>query len=294
MDMEKTLKAGNLKIAIQKSGRLTEDSLKVLEHMGLQIETHGRRLFATCRNFPVEILFCRDDDIPGYVESGTTDVGIVGQNIISECQSKNIELSKPGFGYCRLTVAVPKKSDISELNDLQGKTIATSFPNITKQIFKDKSIDVKVVEITGAVEITPALGVADAILDVMSTGSTMMLNDLRPLETVMESEAVIIRGPRPLENGKQIILEQLLTRLQGVLDAQDLKYIMMNAPRTSLGKIMKLTPGLNSPTVTELAREGWIAIHTVIDETEFWRVASKLKSLGAEGLLVLPIEKIIP
>lgn len=292
--MNKTLEAKNLKIAIQKSGRLTEDSLATLEHMGLQIETYGRRLFATCRNFPVEILFCRDDDIPGYVDSGIADVGIVGQNIVAESCLNLVELSKPGFGFCRMTVAVPKKSDYRMLEDLNEKTIATSFPNFTKKVFTDLGIKIKVVQIAGAVEITPSLGVADAILDVMSTGSTMMLNDLRPLQVVLESEAVIVRGSKQLTKLKQQILEQLLTRMQGVLNAKNLKYVMMNAPRDSLEEIKMLTPGLNAPTVIELARDGWIAVHTVINESEFWKVVSRLKQLGAEGLLVLPIEKIVP
>lgn len=292
--MEKTLQKENLKIAIQKSGRLSEDSLKVLEHMGLDLETYGRRLFATCRNFPVEVLFCRDDDIPGYVESGVADLGIVGQNIIRETNSKLVEVSKPGFGYCRLTVAVPKQSSITTLDGLGGKTIATSFPTLTKQLFDEKGISVKIIEISGAVEITPALGVADAILDITSTGSTMLLNDLRPIATLMETEAVIVSGTEQLAAPKQRLIEQMLTRLKGVLAAKDQKYILMNAPAASLEQIKNVAPGLNAPTVTNLAREGWIAIHAVIDESQFWEVFPELKKLGAEGILVMPIEKVIP
>ncbi len=292
--MEKTLQKENLKIAIQKNGRLSEDSLKVLEHMGLELETYGRRLFATCRNFPVEVLFCRDDDIPGYVESGVADIGIVGQNIIREAGLKLAEISKPGFGYCQLTVAVPKKSEVATLKDLEGKTIATSFPNLTKELFDARGIKVNVTEISGAVEITPALGVADGILDITSTGSTMMLNDLRPVEILMKTEAVIVAGERALSRTKQRLLEQMVTRLQGVLAAKNQKYILMNAPTASLEQIKSVTPGLTAPTVTNLAREGWIAIHAVIDEAQFWEVFPELKALGAEGILVMPIEKVIP
>lgn len=292
--MEKTLQKENLKIAIQKNGRLSEESLEVLEHMGLDLETYGRRLFATCRNFPVEVLFCRDDDIPGYVESGVADIGIVGQNVVKESGSELIELSKPGFGYCRLTVAVPKKSSIEVIEELNGKTIATSFPKLTQQLFNERDVNVKIIEISGAVEITPALGVADAILDITSTGSTMMLNDLRPIETLMETEAVIVAGPKKLPSTKQRLVDQMLTRLQGVLAAKNLKYVLMNAPAASLEQIKKVAPGLNAPTVMNLAQEGWIAIHAVIDETQFWRVFPELKQLGAEGILVMPIEKMIP
>lgn len=292
--MEKTLQKENLKIAIQKNGRLSEDSLEVLEHMGLQLETYGRRLFATCRNFPVEVLFCRDDDIPGYVESGVADIGIVGQNVVQESGMELAELSKPGFGYCRLTVAVPKKSDINTLAQLDGKVVATSFPNLTRRLFEEHDVTVKIIEISGAVEITPALGVADAILDISSTGSTMMLNDLRPLETLMETEAVIIAGPKALPIAKQRLVDQMLTRLSGVLAAKDFKYVLMNAPAASLEAIKGVAPGLNSPTVMNLAREGWIAIHAVINEEQFWNVFPELKTLGAEGILVMPIEKIIP
>lgn len=292
--MEKTLQKENLKIAIQKNGRLSEDSLKVLEHMGLELETYGRRLFATCRNFPVEVLFCRDDDIPGYVESGVADLGIVGQNIVRETGSKLAELSKPGFGYCRLTAAVPKKSEITQLSELEGKSIATSFPRLTKELFETRGVNIKVIEIAGAVEITPALGVADAILDITSTGSTMMLNDLKPIEVLMETEAVIVAGSTKLPGAKQRLVDQMLTRLSGVLAAKNLKYVLMNAPSKSLESIKKVAPGLNAPTVMPLARDGWIAIHAVIDEAQFWEVFPELKALGAEGILVMPIEKVIP
>jgi ATP phosphoribosyltransferase len=292
--VEKTLQKDNLKIAIQKNGRLSEDSLKVLEHMGLELETYGRRLFATCRNFPVEVIFCRDDDIPGYVESGVADLGIVGQNIVLETEANITELTKPGFGYCKLTVAVPKNSPITVLRELNGKSIATSFPQLTKKLFNDRNISVKVIEIAGAVEITPALGIADAILDITSTGSTMMLNDLKPIESLMKTEAVIVAGTTPLSAQKRLLVDQMLIRLHGVLAAKNKKYVLMNAPSESLESITKITPGLTSPTVMPLAKKGWISIHTVVDEETFWRVFPELKKLGAEGILVMPIEKVIP
>lgn len=291
--MEKTLKKENLKIAIQKDGRLTDDSLEVLEQMGLELETYGRRLFATCRNFPVEVLFCRDDDIPGYVESGVADIGIVGNNILKESRMQATELLRPGFGYCKLAIAVPKESQIQSVEDLAGKRISTSFPNTVEDYFKARNIDVKIVEIAGAVEITPALGVSDAIVDITATGSTMVLNDLRIIETIDETEAVIISNGEQLPAQKQQLLEQMLTRLSGVTAAKNLKYVMMNAPEATLEEIKTIAHGLNSPTVMKLARDGWLAIHAVINEDEFWEIVPKLKKLGAEGILVLPIEKIV-
>jgi len=291
--MDKRLKKENLKIAIQKDGRLTEESLKVLRLMGLDLETYGRRLFATCRNFPVEVLFCRDDDIPGYVKGGIADIGIVGQNILAEAGVTARELIKPGFGYCELALAVPKESKIQSIEELRGKKIATSFPEITKQYFDERGIDVEIVMIAGAVEITPALGVADAIADITATGSTLLLNDLRRLETMMETEAVLIGNEKNLVGDKAELVTQMLTRLEGVLAAKNLKYIMMNAPKASLENIKQVAPGLDAPTVMELTKPGWVAIHAVMDENKFWAVANDLKSYGATGILVLPIEKMI-
>lgn len=291
--MEKRLKEENLKIAIQKDGRLTEESLKVLRLMGLELETYSRRLFATCRNFPVEVLFCRDDDIPGYVESGIADVGIVGENVLAEAGVKAKVLTRPGFGYCQLTLAVPKDSKISSLKQLSGKKIATSFPNITRKHFKKLGIDVEVTTIAGAVEITPALGVADAIADITATGSTLILNDLRRLEDIIETEAVMIQSGKKLSKNKQELLTQMITRLEGVLAAKNQKYIMMNAPEKSLEKIKNIAPGLSAPTVMELTKPGWVAVHAVMDEERFWEIATDLKTLGARGILVLPIEKLI-
>ncbi len=291
--MEKRLKEKNLKIAIQKDGRLTEGSLKVLNLMGLDLETYSRRLFATCRNFPVEVLFCRDDDIPGYVKSGIADVGIVGQNILIEAGVEAKELIRPGFGYCQLVLAVPKDSKINSIQELAGKKIATSFPNITKDYFKKHGVDVEITVIAGAVEITPALGVADAIVDISGTGSTLLLNDLRRLDTILETEAVMIESDKKLSKDKTELIAQMTTRLEGVLAAKSLKYIMMNAPKESLEAIKKIAPGLSAPTVMELTRPNWVAIHAVMDESTFWEITADLKAVGAEGILVLPIEKMI-
>jgi len=291
--MEKQLKKENLKIAIQKDGRLTEESLKVLRTMGLDLETYSRRLFATCRNFPVEVLFCRDDDIPGYVKSGIADIGIVGQNILTEANIEAEELSKPGFGYCELVIAVPKESKVQSVKDLAGKKIATSFPNTTERYFKEQAVDVEIIEIAGAVEITPALGVADAIVDITASGSTLVLNDMRRLESIMETEAVIIKTGKQLSKDKEELIAKMITRLNGVIDAKRLKYIMMNAPKASLEQIKQIAPGMDAPTVMELTKPGWVAVHAVMEEDIFWEVANGLKELGARGILVLPIEKLI-
>jgi ATP phosphoribosyltransferase len=290
--VNKKLKNKNLKIAIQKDGRLTNDSLKVLKIMGIEIETYSRKLFATSYNLPIEILFCRDDDIPNYVENGTADIGIVGQNLIAETNAKVTEIAKPNFGYCSLAVAVPRESSITSIDELKDKKIATSFPNITKKYFKDKNINIKAVPISGAVEITPALGVAEAITDITVSGSSLIMNDLKQIDTIMSSEAVIIKNNK-LDKSKEKLLSQLLERLKATLKAKNLKYIMMNAPEESLDKIKQIAPGLDAPTVMKLTKPNWLAIHAVIDENIFWSTTNKLKDLGAQNILVLPIEKLI-
>lgn len=290
--MNEKLKNKNLKIAIQKDGRLTNDSLKILKIMGIEIETYSRKLFATSYNLPIEILFCRDDDIPNYVENGTADIGIVGQNLIAETNAKVTEIAKPNFGYCNLAVAVPRESSITSIDELKDKKIATSFPNITKKYFKDKNINIKAVPISGAVEITPALGVAEAITDITVSGSSLIMNDLKQIDTIMSSEAVIIKNNK-LDKSKEKLLSQLLERLKATLKAKNLKYIMMNAPEESLDKIKQIAPGLDAPTVMKLTKPNWLAIHAVIDENIFWSTTNKLKDLGAQNILVLPIEKLI-
>ena len=291
--MDKKLKDENLKIAIQKDGRLTDDSIKTLRSMGIEFEAYNRKLFAISRDFPIEILFCRDDDIPGYVESGVADVGIVGQNIIQESKAKVTEVMSPGFGRCSLSVAVPKESTVSMVEELRGKRIATSFPSITQQYFSSLGISVDVVTISGSVEIAPALGVSDAIVDIVASGSTLTLNDLRQIDIIAETEAVLIRGSKKLSSSKEDLLSQIVARLEAVLSAKNMKYVMMNAPKDNLEKIRQIAPGLNAPTVTELMRPGWVAIHAVMNENTFWGVVDKLKALGARDVLVLPIEKVV-
>lgn len=291
--MDKKLKDENLKIAIQKDGRLTNESIKTLRSMGIEFEIYNRKLFAISRDFPIEILFCRDDDIPGYVESGVADVGIVGQNIIQESKSKVAEIIKPGFGHCNLSIAVPKESKVSTAEELRGKRIATSFPSTAQQYFSRLNIPVDIITISGSVEITPALGVSDAIVDIVASGSTLTLNDLRQINVIAETEAVLIRGNKKLSGGKENLLLQMIARLEAVLAAKNMKYVMMNAPKDSLGKIKQIAPGLNAPTVTELTKPDWIAIHAVMNENAFWSIADELKILGACDILVLPIEKVV-
>lgn len=283
----------NLKLAIQKQGRLTEETLEFLRKSGLEFESYKQRLFSSCRNFPLEILYVRDDDIPNYVASGTVDLGILGQNVLNEERPKVKKLLNLRYGFCSLTVAVPKESEVKSIKELKGKTIATSYPESTKKFFKENNIPVEIVKISGSVEITPALGVAQAIVDLTSSGSTLALNDLRALTKIYESETVLIANEEALKNGKKDLLERLITRFKGVLSAKDYKYVMMNAPEDVLPKIKKIIPGLKSPTISPLATEGWLSVQTVIKEDVFWETIEKLKRVGASGIIVLPIEKMI-
>ena len=283
----------NIKLALQKSGRLTDESLKLLSVAGFEIESYQQRLFAKCLNSPLEILFVRDDDIPDYVQNGTVDLGIVGENMLDEDEPESERLLQLGFGYCSLVVAVPKESEVFSVKQLQDATVATSYPNSTKKFFSQNEVKTKIITIAGSVEITPALGVADAIVDISASGSTMTLNDLRPIETILESQAVLIGNREALKNGRKENIDRILTRFKGVLAAKRFKYVMMNAPKKSLKDIGKIAPGLRSPTIIPLADKGWVALHAVIEESQFWKIAEKLKKLGAEGILVSPIEKII-
>lgn len=287
------LNSKNLKLAIQKEGRLTDETLEFLRKSGLEFESYKQRLFSSCRNFPLEILYVRNDDIPDYVASGTVDLGIVGQNILNEERPKVKKLLNLRYGFCSLIIAVPKESEIKDIQGLKNKTIATSYPESTRKFFLGNNIPVEVVSISGSVEITPALGVAQAIVDLTSTGSTLALNDLRALTKVYDSEAVLIANEQTLVNGKKDLLSKLLTRFKGVLSAKDYKYVMMNAPKSVLPKLKKITPGLKSPTISPLAKEGWISVQTVIKEDVFWETIERLKQVGASGIIVLPIEKMI-
>jgi ATP phosphoribosyltransferase len=291
--MKNKLNNNNLKLAIQKEGRLTEETLEFLRKSGLEFESYKQRLFSSCRNFPLEILYVRDDDIPDYVASGTVDLGIVGQNVLNEKRPKVKKLLNLRYGFCSLILAVPKESNIQSIEDLKNKMIATSYPKSSQKFFKEKNIPVEIVNIRGSVEITPALGVADAIVDLTSSGSTLTLNDLNILEKVYDSEAVLMANSDTLVNGKKLLLDNLMTRFRGVLSAKEYKYVMMNAPIEILPKLKKIVPGLKSPTVAPLAKEGFVSVQSVIKENVFWETIEKLKQVGATGIIVMPIEKMI-
>lgn len=284
----------SLKLAVQKEGRLTEETLEFLRKSGLDFENYNQRLFSTCRNFPLEILYVRDDDIPDYVASGTVDLGIMGQNLLYEERPKVRKLLNLRYGFCTLIIAVPKESEIKDITDLNGKTVATTYPNSTLNFLKKNNVSAQMVKISGSVEIAPILGVAQAIADLMSTGSTLALNDLRPLAKIYGSEAVLIANEKSTSlTDKKILLAKLMTRFKGVLSAKNYKYVMMNAPEEILPKLKKIIPGLKSPTISPLAKDGWISVQTVIKEDVFWETIEKLKNAGASGIIVLPIEKLI-
>lgn len=281
-----------LRIAIQKSGRLQEGSLSLLKETGLSFSNGRDQLKTQARNFPVEVLFLRDDDIPQYVEDKVADVGIVGENIFLEKQRNNQIVKRLDFAKCRLCIAVPRTEDYTGVSWLQGKNIATSYPVIVREFLKRHNIEAGIHEISGSVEIAPGIGLADAICDIVSTGSTLLSNGLKEVETVIHSEAVIIANPG-LEPEKQTILERLLFRIEAVKKAKNNKYILLNCPNEAIDKITSVIPGMKSPTIVPLAREGWSSLHSVVDENDFWEKIDLLRSCGAEGILVVPIEKMI-
>ena len=279
-----------LKIAIQKSGRLNEKSVELLKNCGLSFENYKSSLISNVSNFPLEILFLRDDDIPEYVQDGIADLGIVGENVISETGVDVAFLQMLGFGKCTLKLAVQTHSTIENIADLNGKSIATSYPVILKKFLDEQSINAEIRTISGSVEIAPGLGLSDAIFDIVSTGGTLKSNGLKPFAEVMKSEAVLI-GRKGIENEDLIV--ELIQRIQSVLRAKETKYVVLNAEAKNLDQILALLPGVKSPTVVPLAEQGWVAIHTVIPERDFWEKISLLKSAGAQGIVVIPIEKII-
>jgi len=280
----------NLKIAIQKSGRLNEKSVQLLKNCGLDFENYKSSLITSVSNFNLEILFLRDDDIPGYVEEGIADLGIVGENVIDETESNVSYLQRLGFGKCTLKLAIPRDSKISDLKDLNGKSIATSYPVILKNFLEEYKINADIQTISGSVEIAPGLGLSDAICDIVSTGGTLKSNGLKPFADVRKSEAILIAREGLEENE---ILMELLQRIQSVLRAKETKYVVLNVEKNNLEKVTELLKGVKSPTVVPLAEEGWVAVHTVISEDDFWGKINKLKSVGAQGIVVMPIEKII-
>ena len=279
-----------LKIAIQKSGRLNEKSVALLKNCGLSFENYKSSLISPVSNFPLEILFLRDDDIPEYVQDGIADLGIVGENVITETEVDVAYLQKLGFGKCSLKIAIPNDSSIQSLGDLDGKAIATSYPAILKKFLKENKLKADIRTISGSVEISPGLGMSDAICDLVSTGGTLKSNGLRAFADVLSSEAVLI-GRKGSEDN--VLIQELIQRVQSVLRANETKYVVLNIERKNLNTVVSLLPGIKSPTVVPLAEEGWVAIHTVIPERDFWEKISELKAAGAEGIVVMPIEKII-
>lgn len=281
-----------LKIAIQKSGRLSEKSLELLKECGIKLSNGDRKLKAEASNFPVEVLFLRDDDIPQYVEQGVADVGILGENEVWE-KDKDITLvQKLGFANCKLSLAIPKDESYTGLNYFSNKKIATSYPKILQKFFDEQQIKVFIEEIGGSVEIATGIGLADAIFDIVSTGSTLLMNGLKEVEVVTKSEAILIAN-KSLSQENKAILDKLLFRFKAVKSASENKYILLNAPNYSIENICNLLPGMKSPTILPLAEEGWSSLHSVVKEDEFWDVIDQLKNLGAQGILVVPIEKMV-
>lgn len=281
-----------LRIAIQKSGRLYDDSLKLLKDCGIDLKNGINKLKTEADNFPMEVFFLRDDDIPQYVEDAVADIGIVGENVIYEKNKKVIVSDKLGFGKCRLSVAVGRNEHYTDCQFLQNKKIATTYPVLVTRFLEEKNIRAEIHEISGSVEIAPGIGLADCIVDLVSSGSTLFMNGLKEVETILYSEAVLIRHPE-LGPEQQAILEKLLFRIRSVRKARNTKYILLNAPNENLQQIISLLPGMKSPTVLPLAEPGWSSVHSVLNENDFWDIIEKLKQAGAQGILVVPIEKMI-
>jgi ATP phosphoribosyltransferase len=279
-----------LKIAIQKSGRLNEKSVELLKNCGLSFENYKSSLISPVSNFPLEILFLRDDDIPEYVQDGIADLGIVGENMIEETSADVHYLQRLGFGKCTLKIAIPNNSTVQQLADLEGKAIATSYPVILEKFLKTNGIEAEIRTISGSVEIAPGLGMSDAIFDIVSTGGTLKSNGLKQFADVMSSEAVLIG--RKDETSVDLVNE-LIQRIQSVMRAKETKYVVLNVNKENLPQVISLLPGVKSPSVVPLFEEGWVAVHTVIPERDFWEKISLLKQAGAQGIVVMPIEKII-
>lgn len=284
--------SAKLTIAIQKSGRLYEDSVKLLKDCGIDIKNGYNKLKAEAENFPIEVFFLRDDDIPQYVEDKVADIGIVGENVLFEKQKKAEVVEKLGFSKCRLSVAVPRSVEYTGPKFLEGKTIATSYPVLVQSFLDKNGVKADIHEISGSVEIAPGIGLSEAIVDLVSSGSTLFMNGLKETEVVLKSEAVLIKNAS-LDAEKMQILEKLLFRIRSVKKAKNNKYVLLNAPNDKLTEIIGLLPGMKSPTVLPLAEEGWSSVHSVLNENDFWEIIEKLKAAGAQGILVVPIEKMI-
>ncbi len=281
-----------LKIAIQKNGRLNEDSLELLRSCGIKVDNGRDQLKVSVPNFPLEILYLRNSDIPQYLEDGVADIAIVGENLLIE-QEKNVKIvQKLGFSKCRVSLAVPKEIEAADVNYFEGKKIATSYPNTVRNYFQKNQIRAEIHKISGSVEIAPNIGLADGICDIVSSGSTLFKNGLKETEIILKSEAVLASNPK-LSQEKQFILEKLLFRIESVLRAKNSKYILMNVPNEKISEVSKILPVLKSPTILPLAEDGWSSLHSVIDEDQFWEVIDELKSAGAEGILIVPIDKMV-
>jgi len=281
-----------IKIAIQKSGRLSDDSLKLIKECGIKFNNGMGKLKAVADNFPLEFLFLRDDDIPGYVEDGVAHLGIVGENVLVEKEKDVDNVKLLGFSKCRLSIGVDRNWDYKGVQELDGKSIATSYPKILKGFLDKNKVNAEIHEISGSVEIAPSIGLADAVCDIVSSGSTLLSNGLKETEVIMKSQAVLIAN-KSLNAAQQDILDKLIFRINAVQEGKKNKYILLNAPNDSIDEIISLLPGMKSPTVLPLAMEGWSSLHSVVKEDEFWDVIEQLKKVGAQGILVAPIEKMI-
>ena len=286
------MSTNNIRIAVQKSGRLSDDSLKLFKECGIKFESGGSKLRSISSNFPIEFLFLRDDDIPGYVEDGVADLGVVGLNVLMEHTRKVDIVKELGFSKCRLSLAIPRGENYTDLNQFEGKSIATSYPNLTNQFLLKNGVRAEMHEISGSVEIAPSIGLAEGICDIVSTGGTLLSNGLKEVATVFESQAVMISN-KSLSAEKKNTLEKLLFRIDSVQRGQNAKYVVLNVQEQNIEKVTALLPGMKSPSVLPLTTKGWFSLHSVIEENDFWNIIENLRDAGAEGILVLPIEKMI-
>lgn len=281
-----------LRIAVQSKGRLFEETMELLQEAGIKLNNIKRTLLIPAKDFPVEILFLRDDDIPQAVATGVADIGVVGENEFVEKNEKADIVKRLGFSKCRLSLAIPKDENYQDVKWFEGKKIATSYPFILKKYLEERKINSEIHIITGSVEISPSIGLSDAIFDIVSSGGTLVSNRLKEVEIVMRSEALLIAA-KDLSSEKKEILDELIFRIEAVQNAEGKKYVLLNAPEDKLNEIFDILPGMRSPTITPLATKGWCSVQSVVEDKRFWEVISKLKALGAEGILVLPIEKMI-
>ena len=290
--MDQTIGQAKIRIAVQKSGRLYEDSVKLLKECGIDLRNVKDRLKTESDNFPLEVFFLRDDDIPQYVEDGVADIGIVGENVLFEKNKKTDVVEELGFGKCRLSIAVPRSQQYDGVASLKGKRIATSYPFLVNSYLKQHNITADIHEISGSVEIAPGIGLADVVADLVSSGSTLFMNGLKEVETILQSQAVLIKN-NALGQPQLALLDKLLFRMRAVKKAKRNKYILLNAPNEKIKDIIALLPGMKSPTVLPLAETGWSSVHSVLNEDEFWDKIEQLKAAGAQGILVIPIEKMV-